>query len=83
MSIIIRPKNTRNLHHTLFLYKQKGFDWRYNSILDKLIPLYIISAVKNKPNHYLREVFNLIETSFKDLMIKTKRIQIFKTPYFS
>lgn len=83
MSIIIRPKNTRNLSHDLFLYKQKGFDWRYNSILDKLIPLYIISCVNKDKNHYLREVFSLIESGFKDLMIKTKRIQLFKTPYFS
>lgn len=82
MSIIIRPKNTRNLKHHLFFHKQKGFDWRYNSVLDKLIPLYIISTVKKQKNHYIREVFNLIENSFKDLMIKTKRIQLFKTPYF-
>ena len=97
--MIIRKKQSRRLPLKAFIeetynstegsnnnLKNLPYNIEYNTILDKLLPLYIIRKVKSKDgnnnNHYLNDIFEMIESTEKDIIQKTRRIQLFKSPFY-
>ena len=93
--MIIRKKQSRRLPLKAFIeetynstegsnnnLKNLPYNIEYNTILDKLLPLYIIRKVKSDGNHYLNDIFEMIESTEKDIIQKTRRIQLFKSPFY-
>ena len=93
--MVIRKKQSRRLPLKAFIeetYNSTGgsnnnlknlpYNIEYNTILDKLLPLYIIRKVKSENGNFLNDIFEMIESTEKDLIQKTRRIQLFKSPYY-